>query len=117
MNPIYDNAGNIKGTCYKGTIIINKIQDTNTNVTLGLIGNVNGKNAMIIEFVTLDSNSINKMIKIYIDEYIPLTEATQVFLGYRCNGTGAIADRIKKSDEKNVIYDIEISYDTLEMYN
>ena len=117
MNPIYDNAGNVKGTSYKGTITINKIQDTNTRVTLGLIGNVKGNNVMIREFVTLDSTSINKMIKIYVDEYIPLTEASQVFFGYRCNGTGAVADRIKKSDEKNVIYDIEISYDTLEMYN
>lgn len=117
MTPIYDNVGNVKGTHYKGTITINKIQDISTNVTLGLIGIVDGKNAMIREFVTLDSNSTNKIIKIYVDEYVSLTEASQVFLGYRCNGTGAVADRIKKSDEKSVIYNIEISYDTLEMYS
>lgn len=117
VNPIYDNAENSKGVRYKGKITINKIQDINTNVTLGLVGMVNESNTMIREFISLDSNSIGKIIEVYIDEYIPLTEASQVFFGYRCNGTGAVADRIKKSDEKNVIYDVEISYDTLEMYN
>ena len=112
ISPIYDNAGNSKGTRYKGSITINKIQNNNINVTIGIIGVVNGKLEMVRELVDLTKEDTNKILKIYIDEYISKEEAGQTFFGYRCNGTGESNEKITKEDEERINYDIEIIYDS-----
>lgn len=117
MTPITDNVENLKGTQYIGNIIINNIENKDINLTIGIIGKVNGNYIMIRELVKLDSNSVNKYIRVNVNEYIPLIEATQIFFGYRCNGVGDESERISKDDEKRIIYDIEASYDTLNMYS
>lgn len=116
LEPIYDNAENSKGTHYKGSVRIDKIQSKTTNVTLGIIAKVNNEYVMIREIGNLDSSSVGEFIKFDIDEYIPKAEATNIFFGYKCNGTGSILERVDKNDEKKINYDIEINYDSLEMY-
>lgn len=117
MTPITDNDENLKGTQYIGNIIINNIENKDINLTIGIIGKVNGNYIMIRELVKLDSNSVNKYIKIEVDEYISLLEASDIFFGYRCDGIGDKSERISKEDEQRIIYDIEASYDTLNMYS
>ena len=117
MTPITDNDENLKGTQYIGNIIINNIENKDINLTIGIIGKVNGNYIMIRELVKLDSNSVNKYIKIEVDEYISLLEASNIFFGYRCDGIGDKSERISKEDEQRIIYDIEASYDTLNMYS
>ena len=115
MNPIVDNAENSKGTQYKGKITIDKIENENIDITLGIIGIVDNKYKIVREIYKLDKSNINQFIEIGIDEYIPIKEAKNTFFGYICNGIGGSDERLGEDDEKKINYDIEINYDNLEM--
>ena len=112
INPIYDNSENSRGTRYKGTITINKIQNDDINITIGIIGVVDGKFEMVRELIDLSKEDTNKIFKIDIDEYISKEEAEQTFFGYRCNGSGESSEKITVEDEKKINYDIEMIYDS-----
>lgn len=117
IGPITDNSENVKGTQYKGCITVDRIQNKDINISLGIIGIVDGEYKMIKELAKLDNSSVNKLVKIYIDEYIPKKEAKNTFFGYKCNGSDSVKEKLSEDDEKKINYDIEINYDNLEMLN
>ena len=117
-NPTRDNSENSYGVYYKGTITINGLTNQNTNVILGIVGinPTDNTQSLIREFIKIDSSLINKKVIIDVDEYIPKSEAINVFFGYKC--VNNVDEYIIAVDSKKIIYDMECIYDSSEIpYN
>ena len=117
-NPTRDNIENSYGVYYKGTITINGLTNQNTNVILGIVGinPIDNTQSLIREFIKIDSSLINKKVIIDVDEYIPKSEAINVFFGYKC--VNNVDEYIIAVDSKKIIYDMECIYDSSEIpYN
>ena len=113
VTPIVDNAENLKGTQYKGKITIDNIISEDVDITLGIIGKVDGEYKMIREIYKIDKSKNNQFLEVYVDEYISKKEANDIFFGYVCNS--GRDKKLNENDEKKINYDIEINYDNLEM--
>lgn len=113
-SPIFDSASKI-GVHYKGRITINGLTSDTTNVILGIVGDGVGEDTskfLVRELVKLNSDTIGKDIIIDVDEFIPLTEATNIFFGYKC--INSIDEKITDSDTSKIVYEIESIIDEVE---
>ena len=112
ISPVVDNSENADSIHYTGSITINKIDNTNLNVTLGIYGTVDGTVTMIREYIKLDSSTVGKKIIIRVDDYISKTEATNVFFGYKAN-TSATEGIFKAADMEKILFDIKAENDDI----
>ena len=113
MDAIVDNAYKI-GVHYKGRINIKKIENASTNVILGIVGNnINDNTKFLVrELVHLNSEVIGKDIIVDVDEFIPITEAKNLFFGYKC--VNSVDEKITNSDTSKIVYEIESIIDEVE---
>ena len=82
---------------------------------IGIVGDGVGEDTskfLVRELVNLNSDAIGKDIIIDVDEFIPLTEATNVFFGYKC--INSIDEKITDSDTSKIVYEIESIIDEVE---
>lgn len=113
-SPVVDIPNKI-GVHYKGRITIEGLTSETTNVILGIVGNVVGEDTpkfLVRELVKINSDMIGKNIVVDVDEFIPKTEATNLFFGYKCiNSTD---EKITDSDTSKIVYEIESIIDEVE---